>query len=75
LIKAHCEICNSETNQPFNQPTHFCERCAAFNEDFLEKRREVAEKGMMRLGREMEAFRHKYLSEVVIPFTKKQGAA
>jgi hypothetical protein len=57
--------------QVLNQPVHFCDRCDGFRDDFLQRRKENIEKGMMRLEREMEAFRHKYLSEIVIPQTRK----
>jgi hypothetical protein len=74
MIKAHCEICNTEVRQVLNQPNHFCSRCAEFSDDYLLKRKDSVEKGMARLERDMETFRHKYLSETVIPATRKLEA-
>lgn len=71
MIKAHCEICNAEVGQALNQPIHFCSKHIEFAEDFLTERKKALDMAMRTVEKTMEAFRHKYLTEKVIPVTKQ----
>ena len=69
VIKAHCNLCNTEVRQVAVQ-VNSCDRCQPFIEQFLEEQQKEYNEASKQLERRMETFRQRFLATVVVPGTK-----
>lgn len=74
MLQPICDICGKPLKAPVNMPSHFCDRCLPFAEQYVEERGKLAAGLVQEMERRLESFRNKFLRQTVLQHKPKLEA-